>query len=31
MGYEHIDVSRIRGLTRELTNDAAAAVRFIDD
>lgn len=31
MGYEHIDVSRIRGLTRELTNDASACARFIDD
>jgi hypothetical protein len=31
MGYEHIDVSRIRALTGELTNDAAACVRFIDD
>lgn len=31
MGYEHIDVSRIRGLTGELTDDAAACVRFIDD
>lgn len=31
MGYEHIDVGRIRGLAGELTNDAAACARFIDD
>jgi hypothetical protein len=31
MGYEHIDVGRIFGLTGELTDDAAACLRFIDD
>ncbi len=31
MHYEHIDVSRIRALTGELTEDAVACVRFIDD
>lgn len=31
MHYEHIDVSRLRGLTRELTDDASACVRFIED
>lgn len=31
MHYEHIDVSRLRALTGELTEDAAACVRFIDD
>lgn len=31
MGYEHIDVSRIRGLRGELTDDATACLRFIDD
>lgn len=31
MRYEHIDVARIRGLAAELSNDASACVRFIDD
>lgn len=31
MSYEHIDVSRISGLTRELADDATACLRFIDD
>lgn len=31
MRYEHIDVSRITGLANELTNDASACLRFIDD
>ena len=31
MSYEHIDVTRISGLTRELADDAAACLRFIDD
>jgi hypothetical protein len=31
MPYEHIDVARLRGLTRELTNDPSACVRFIQD
>ena len=31
MSYEHIDVSRISGLTRELSDDASACLRFIDD
>ena len=31
MQYEHIDVGRLRGLTRELTDDASACVRFIED
>jgi hypothetical protein len=31
MSYEHIDVSRISGLTRELADDASACLRFIDD
>lgn len=31
MGYEHVDVSRIAGLTVELTNDTSASLRFVDD
>ncbi len=31
MRYEHIDVSRITRLADELTNDASACLRFIDD
>ena len=31
MSYEHIDVSRISGLTRELADDASACLRFVDD
>jgi hypothetical protein len=31
MRYEHIDVSRIHRLTRELANDGAASLRFIND
>ncbi len=31
MRYEHIDVSRITRLASELTNDASACLRFIDD
>jgi hypothetical protein len=31
MRYEHIDVGRIRVLTGELSHDAAASLRFIDD
>lgn len=31
MSFEHIDVSRITGLTRELADDASACLRFIDD
>jgi hypothetical protein len=31
MQYEHIDVGRLRGLNRELTDDASACVRFIED
>lgn len=29
--YEHIDVSRISGLTHELGDDAYASLRFIED
>ena len=31
MSYEHIDVSRISGLTRELADDASVSLRFIED
>jgi hypothetical protein len=31
MSYEHIDVGRLSGLTRELADDAFACLRFIDD
>ena len=31
MSYEHIDVSRLSGLTRELADDARACLRFVDE